>query len=139
MSTAFDALEGLDFGYHVDPKDRDPRPEEKRQLAFLRQCRLLCPAVIIFSVPNAGRRTQWEIGKAKREGLRAGVCDLVAVWSGGAAFIEMKNGTAMPSEAQLEFLSAVHAAGHPCGVFRQEASALAWLRSLGAPFIGSFF
>jgi hypothetical protein len=126
-----------DARYHIDPKDKDPRSEEKRQLAFLRDAKMLCPAVDIFAVPNGGKRSQWAAMKAKREGMRSGVCDLVATWPDrGIAWLEFKNGTDMPNPNQREFLSLKVRQGHDVGVFRQEESALRWLKSLGAPFIG---
>jgi hypothetical protein len=125
-----------DLPWHIDPKDKDPRPEEKRQLAFLRDARILCPGVNIFSVPNGGRRTQWEINKAKREGMKSGALDLVATWNRGVAFLEFKNGTDQPTSNQRDQLNTLYRQGHHCGVFRQEQSALEFLRSAGAPFIG---
>jgi hypothetical protein len=136
MSTAFDHLEQVDEAWHCDPKDRDPRSEEKRQLAFLNAARMACPAVDIFAVPNGGKRSQWAAMKAKREGMRAGVLDLVCTWPGGVAFLEFKNGTDMPDANQRDRLNMYVRQGHHCGVFRQEASALRFLRDAGAPFIG---
>lgn len=137
MRTAFDLLEDTtDLAWHIDPRDKDPRSEEKRQLAFLRDARILCPAVNIFSVPNAGRRTQWEVNKAKREGMKSGALDLVATWNRGVAFLEFKNSDDMPTPNQRDQLNLLYRQGHHCGVFRQEQSALDWLRSIGAPFIG---
>jgi hypothetical protein len=102
------------------PKDKDPRPEEKRQLAFLNAARMLCPAVAIFAVPNGGKRSQWAAMKAKREGMKAGVLDLVCTWPGGIAFLEFKDGTSMPDANQRERLNLLTRQGHHCGVFRQE-------------------
>lgn len=137
MASLFAHLEDRDEAWHIDPKDRDPRPEEKRQLAFLRAAHMLCPAVDIFAVPNGGKRSQWAAMKAKREGMRAGVLDLVATWpGGGVAFLEMKNGTDMPDANQRERLNLLTRQGHHCGVFRQEESALRFLRQCGAPFVG---
>jgi hypothetical protein len=136
-ATIFDALEDhADLAWHIDAKDKDPRSEEKRQIAFLRDARILCPAVAIFAVPNGGKRSQWAAMKAKREGMKAGVLDLVATWDGGVAFLEFKDGSSMPDENQRERLNLLTRQGHHCGVFRQEHSALAFLRSCGAPFIG---
>ena len=135
-ASIFDELEELtDAPWFIEPRDKDPRSEEARQMAVLRDARILCPAVVIFSVPNAGRRTQWEVNKAKREGLRAGVCDLVCVWNRGVAFIEMKDGQKMPTPAQRDFLNSLQRAGHWCGVFRQEKTVLDFLRQAGAPFL----
>lgn len=122
--------------WHCDPRDKDPRPEEKRQIAFLRDAKKLCPAVTIFAVPNGGKRTQWAAMKAKREGMKSGALDLVLTWPGGVAFMEFKNGTEMPFPNQRDQLNTLYRQGHPCGVFRQEQSAIDWLRAQGAPFIG---
>lgn len=122
-------------GWHIDPRDNDPRDEDARQSAFLRDARILCPAVDIFAVPNAGRRSQWEMNKRKREGMKAGALDLVATWAIGVAFMEWKNGRDMPDGNQRDRLDLYVRQGHHCGVFRQERSAIDWLRSIGAPFI----
>jgi len=135
----FDDLEArVDLPWHIDPKDKDPRPEEKRQLAFLNAVRIMCPAVAVFAVPNGGKRSQWAAMKAKREGMKAGVLDLVCTWPGGVAFLEFKNGTDMPDANQRDRLDLLTRQRHHCGVFRQEASALRYLRGWGAPFIGQF-
>lgn len=135
--TAFDDLEdGPDEPWFIEAKDKDPRSEEKRQLAFLNAARTICPAVVIWSVPNAGKRSQWEVNKAKREGMKSGALDLTCTWAGGVAFIEFKNGFEMPSTNQREMLNSLYRQGHPCGVFRQEDTALRFLRNCGAPFIG---
>lgn len=125
-----------DAAWHIDPRDKDLRSEEKRQAAFLRLAKRLCPEVNVFAVPNGARRTAWEAGKAKREGMKSGALDLVVTWNRGAAFIEFKDGAKMPTENQREMLNMLYRQGHHCGVFRQEQSALDWLRSIGAPFIG---
>jgi hypothetical protein len=126
-----------DLGWWIDPKDADPRSEEKRQTAFLRDARMFCPAVDIFAVPNGAKRSQWEAAKAKREGVKAGALDLVATWEGGGvAFIEFKAATTMPDPNQRERLNRLMRQGHHCGVFRQEQSALDFFRRAGAPFIG---
>jgi len=137
MASAFLDLEDHeDLAWHIDPRDKDPRPEEKRQLAFLRDAKLLCPSVDIFAVPNGGKRSQWAANKARREGMRAGALDLVCTWNRGVAFIEFKDGTSMPDRNQRERLNMYVRQGHHCGVFRQERSALEYLRSIGAPFVG---
>lgn len=124
-----------DQPWHIDPRDNDPRDEDARQQAFLRDARIICPGVDIFAVPNAGRRSRWEVAKRKREGMRAGVLDLVAESRGGVAFLEFKDGRAMPNANQRERLNRYYEHGQHCGVFRQEQSALEWLRLIGAPFI----
>lgn len=136
LALLLDIEEYDDLPWHIDPRDKDPRPEEKRQLAFLNAARMMCPAVDVFAVPNGGKRSQWAAMKAKREGMKAGVLDLVCTWNRGVAFIEFKDGSAMPDANQRERLNMLTRQGHWCGVFRQETSALEFLRSVGAPFVG---
>lgn len=139
----FDAMEAptSNAGWHIDPCDKDPRDEDARQAAFLRDARILCPAVDIFAVPNAGKRTRWEQYKRTREGMKAGALDLVCTWKPtrpgdrGVAFPEFKNGTEMPNQDQSDRLNLYVRQGHNCGVFRQEDSAIAALRRWGAPFL----
>lgn len=140
MSTAFDHLE--DAGgilFHVDPRDKDPRSEEKRQLAFRRAAKMLCPGVHITPLLNDGKRTLWEQNKAKRLGMTAGEPDLELTWANrGIAWMEFKSGTGTVSPAQRDRLNQLVRFGHSVGVFRQETTALEWLRRCGAPFVGSF-
>jgi hypothetical protein len=134
---AFDHLEESgDLPWFIDPKDKDPRSEDARQAAFLRDAKIICPAVNIFAVPNGAKRTQWEVNKAKREGMKSGALDLVATWDRGVAFLEFKDGQKPPTPNQRDQLNTLFRQGHHCGVFRQERSALEFLRSCGAPFIG---
>lgn len=129
--------------WHIDPKDKDPRPEEARQMAFLRDAKILCPCVDIIAVPNGAKRSRWAANKARREGMKAGALDLVCTWAPtrpgdrGVAFPEFKNGCEMPDANQVDRLDMLTRMGHNCGVFRQERSALEWLRACGAPFIVS--
>lgn len=126
-----------DLSWHMDPKDKDPRSETQRCQAALRTARIICPAVDIVSIPNAGRRSRWEVSQRQREGMKAGALDWKLTWPGrGIAFVEWKNGTEMPDANQRDRLDLYVLQGHHCGVFRQEDSFFAWLRSIGAPFIG---
>lgn len=127
--------EPADLAWHIDPRDKDPRDEIARQSAFLRDARVFCPAVDIVAIPNAAKRSQWAAAKAKREGMRAGALDLFCTWSRGVAFLEFKDGVKMPDENQRDRLNLYVRQGHHCGVFRQELSALTFLRSVGAPFL----
>jgi len=136
VTNLFPPESDADEAWHIDARDNDPRDELKRQSAFLRDAKIICPGVDIFAVPNAAKRTQWAANKAKREGLTAGVLDLVATWKGGgSAFLEFKNGKEMPDANQRDRLNMLTRQGHHCGVFRQEKSALEFLRRCGAPFI----
>lgn len=123
------------IGWYEDPKDKDSRPEIDRQCAFLRDLKLIAPAVTAWAVPNAAKRSQWAAMQAKREGMRAGALDLTLVWNRGCAFMEWKDGKGDLTDNQEDMLKLLVRAGHHCGLFRQERSGLAWLRSIGAPFM----
>ena len=130
----------LDEPWHLDPRDNDPRSEDDRVAAAIRRARLICPAVDIVAIPNAGRRSRWEVNQRKREGMKAGALDWVVTWNPGVsgrgvAFPEWKNGTDMPDQNQRDRLNMLFRMGHHCGVFRREDSFFAWLRALGAPFV----
>ena len=66
--------------------------EQARCVAWFRlQYRDLAP--LLFAVPNAARRTRWEVAQLKQEGMVAGVSDLVLLvprGGYGALCIEMK-------------------------------------------------
>lgn len=133
LAALLDEEPDIALPWHVDAKDKDGTPEEKRQIAMLRDLRMLAPTIIVWAVPNGMRTTSWSAGKAKREGMKAGTPDLTLVWNRGCAFVEVKSGTGMPDANQRETLNRLHRAGQHCGVFRTSASLLAWLKGLGAP------
>lgn len=118
----------------VEPKDRDPAGEELRQAEYIATMRKSFRAVKVFAVPNGAKRSQWEAGKAKREGLHAGWPDTGACWAGGhGAYIEFKNGRDMPDPNQIATLNWLHAHGFPVAVCRTSFGALGWLQKVGAP------
>jgi hypothetical protein len=121
--------------WHIDDKDKDPRSETDRCQSALKQARIICPAVDIVAIPNAARRTRWEVTQRRREGMKAGALDWVVTWNRGVAFVEWKNGREMPDENQADRLDMYMRWGFHCGVFRREDSFFAWLRASGAPFI----
>jgi hypothetical protein len=128
-----------DLPWFIEPKDRDPMPEVKRQALFLSRLKVLAPEVDALAIPNAGKSTEWERLQRYREGARRGALDLVICWNRGVMFAEFKNGTGMPSRDQRERLNRYYRMGHHCGVYRQPDTLLAHLRDLGAPFIASIW
>lgn len=119
--------------WFVEETDKDTASEEYRQRVAIADLAKVAPAVIVWAVPNGSKRTPWEAGKAKREGMKAGTPDLTLAWPGGAAFAEFKSGKGKPSEAQCDMLDRLYRAGHHCGVFRTSVGLLNWLASIGAP------
>jgi hypothetical protein len=64
----FASLEETDLPWYIDPKDKDPRDELKRQGAFLRDLHIVAPGITAWAVPNArGARS----GKRQRRSARA--------------------------------------------------------------------
>jgi len=58
----------------------------------------------LFSVPNGGSRHKLEAINLKKEGLKAGVADLILLLAGGTIiFIELKHGKNAQSAKQKEF------------------------------------
>lgn len=123
-------------GVFIEPRDKDPASEYKRQRLFLSRLATMAPAVRAWHVPNEGRRSEFERLNQWRLGTRKGVLDLTIVWNHGVFFAEMKNGRDMPDKAQCGWLNWLHTAGFRCGVYRRADTLLAHLRDAGAPFIG---
>lgn len=70
---------------------------------------------LLFHIPNGGSRNKIEAANLKRQGVRAGVSDLLLpVARGGfhGLFIEMKAGKNVPTEKQNEWISAVRKQGY---------------------------
>ena len=70
---------------------------------------------LLFAVPNGHRRDAITASILKREGLRAGVSDLVLAVPRGpfhGLFLELKTNTGTPSDQQRAFLAAVEAEGY---------------------------
>ncbi len=103
---------------------------------FRSRCRIMCPGVSLVAIPNAAKRTQWAAQRAKREGMRVGACDMLAIWPGGGiAWIEFKTVDGRVSDSQAEFLDLLERYGHKGTVARSADEALAFLADCGAPFI----
>ena len=119
---------------------RQPSPamsEVETQTLFRSRARMICPAVLLIAIPNAGKRTRWAAGQARREGMTAGAPDLIALWpNGGVAFIEMKSAKGRLQPNQVEMLERLDGYGHSAFVARTADEALEFLRACGAPFIG---
>lgn len=107
------------------------------QLGFRKELRYVAPAVSVVAIPNAARRTEWEVRRAKREGLATGFPDIMALWAGGLCFIEFKTAKGRVSDNQRDWHERLTRMGHACTVARSIDDALAFLRQCGAPFLGA--
>lgn len=74
---------------------------------------------LIYHVPNGGSRNKIEAANLKRQGVKAGVPDLVlAVPKKGfhGLYIEMKHGNNKPTKAQGIWLNRLSKQGYKCKV-----------------------
>lgn len=81
-------------------RSRRMDPEEALQRSCIDFARVSVPHVVVFAVPNGGKRTKAEAGTLKAMGVLAGVYDLcVLLRQGGVGFIELKApGKGTPSD-----------------------------------------
>lgn len=82
-------------------------------------------AAILFAVPNGGRRSPREAARLKRQGVLAGVSDLILVTYERTVFLEVKLAKSLlqdretrQSDSQREFQARVEGLGHPYRVIR---------------------
>lgn len=79
--------------------------EQKLQIAVINYVRMAFPDVLIFAVPNGGKRSLIEAALMKKMGVLAGVSDLLLFWGGGHGAIELKrpDKKAVMSDSQIAF------------------------------------
>ncbi len=124
--------EPLDNEVHIDAKDKNPKPELERQAELVAAIKRNFARVKVAAVPNGGKRGQKALNQARREGAWWGFVDLLVIGRPQlVAFIEIKNGTEMPRQNQIDAINWLHRAGHHVGVFRRADSAVEWLRGIG--------
>jgi hypothetical protein len=126
-----------------NPARATPRHEEDTlQAAVVATLRLSHPNIRVFAVPNGGKRNAREAARMVAQGTLAGVSDLVVVWPGRVAFIELKapgkvTGEKRPlaalSPAQLAWYGTLQGWGIPVTVCDSVAMVETWLREQGCP------
>ena len=67
-------------------------PEDELQQAAIEYIRLQYPHVLAFHCPNGGKRNLYEAARLKKQGVLAGVSDILIFWQGGMGAIELKCG-----------------------------------------------
>lgn len=123
----------LDERVYVEPRDKKSTWSElQRQTLAVNFLRRHAPRLIVFAIPNSAR-TDREKLRQSREGAWYGASDLVCAWTGGVAFIEMKDSTGRPRANQIEFLNALAVREHHVAVCRTAEGVARFLASIGAP------
>lgn len=102
---------------------------------------LLAPGALLFAIPNGGKRTASNAARLKREGVLAGIPDIMLAWPAHGyhgLFVEMKRAQksrATTTSHQKAAMATLEAAGYRCLVaygFREAMAAIEAYLS-GAP------
>ena len=80
--------------------------------------RLQYPHIISFHVPNGGKRGPREAARLKRQGVLAGVSDILLYWQDSFAAIELKYGENDMSKPQAYFADKLQKFGGKFAVCR---------------------
>jgi hypothetical protein len=116
------------YVFHVDPRNAQGAKDEAAvQSQFRARMRIAAPSVMLVDIPNAGKRTAWEIKLSSNEGLVPGFPDMLAFFDGRVAGLEFKSGTGALSDNQIETLNRLVKLDIPVGVFRSADTAIDWL------------
>lgn len=92
---------------------RKPRHiESEIQQRCVETFRLKYPNYLCFAIPNGGWRNSFEAANLRREGVLAGVSDLMVVAFNAVLFIEMKRQGSKQRPSQVAFQKAVERLGH---------------------------
>jgi hypothetical protein len=117
--------------FWIEPRDKDPRPEDDRQGEFARIIRGT-PGVHIAAVLNDHNWGQRALNRANKLGAWWGFGDTIVFGEPClVAVLEFKNGTAMPKQHQVDALNTLHRLGFPVAVARSAGWAIEFLRNAG--------
>lgn len=141
MASAFadipeDPFDAPDEPWFIEPKDRGPADEFARQSRFVAYMRKHARGVMVWAVPNGGKSTDWQRLRKQKEGVVAGVPDLIILWNRGEFFPEFKDGQKMPTRDQRGVLNSLYRQHRRCGVYRRPETLVAHLRAAGCPVGG---
>lgn len=109
--------------------------ESALRVRFRARLHIAAPEIVVVGIPNAAKRGQRAMNQARREGAKWGFPDDLVLWPGGVAFVEWKTDKGKLDARQVEWLARLSGMGFPAIVGRDPDQVIAWLRSLGAPFL----
>lgn len=117
--------------------------ERTVQRGVLKMAATCFPSVLLHHSPNgghlAGSPTQRfkQMGALKGDGLKPGFPDLIAIWEGGIAFLEVKRAKrSVTSPEQTLMLTRLVDMGWPARIVKSIEEAHAFLKECGAPCAG---
>jgi hypothetical protein len=110
------------------------RPEQAVQGNIVRHLPFILPRdAFMFAVPNGGARVGKEGAIFQRQGVVAGVPDLIVLWAGRAFGLEVKAEKGTLSAKQVAAHAAMRRAGAPVAVVRSLPDAIAFFREQQVP------
>lgn len=110
------------------------QPEQVFQASLVKSLAMvLDPSCVLFAVPNGGFRTAIEAKVLIGQGVLPGMPDLMVLFGGTAAGMELKAPKGALTAAQVAIHQRLARAGIPVAVVRNLEEALAFLRRVGAP------
>lgn len=101
--------------YPLQAKKKPRQIEHNIQAAICQYLKIkenLRKDFIFFAVPNGGWRNEVVAAKLKKEGVRAGVSDLILVFKGAVYFVELKTDKGKQSPFQKIFQQDVERLGY---------------------------
>jgi hypothetical protein len=114
-----------------ESKNKKHREEADMQTEFFNKVKLVFPKIpdsLLFAVPNGGSRNKKEAANLKRQGVKAGVADVILLmprfYGCGCLCIEFKTRTGRPSPAQIEFRKQAENAGNKYVICRSAAEGI---------------
>ena len=99
------------IGLKADGKRKRGHAESDIQQACVRWFRWEYPRYLCFAVPNGGSRNAVEGANMKKEGVLAGVSDLIVIADHKVLFVEMKTRKGRQQDTQKEFQHRVEVLG----------------------------
>ncbi len=113
------------------------KPEQALQIQIVNTLRVCAPDVLVFHVPNGGKRNVREAKRFKEMGVVAGIPDLICLWAfKNIGFIEVKAGRGTTTDRQAEIHDRLDDMHFHVAVAWSVSDALALLSRWGAPING---
>lgn len=111
---------------------KSARPEDAIQRAVFEHLQVRgAPGLVAWHTPNAGWRSKREAAIFAGLGVRPGVSDIVGVHAGKVYALELKAEGGRATEAQLQFLAEMEAAGAVAAIADDLDNALVTLERWG--------
>jgi hypothetical protein len=126
---------GAGLKLNTTHRRRMRRPEQVFQASLVKSLAMvLDPSCLMFAVPNGGWRTKREAAILIGQGVVPGIPDLMILFNGTAAGMELKAGRGATSDSQDKVHVRFARAGIPIAIIRTLDEALTFLDSAGVPF-----